>query len=79
MSEIDKKLRVLTKNKLLISILAGSTIKALSKNFSDARNIVRSMPNIAGSVNYGITGYASKNPLSQVENNIVEGVLGAFG
>ena len=51
----------------MISILAGSTLKALKKSFPNARNIVRSMPNIAGLINKAITCYTSINPLNEDE------------
>ena len=59
MEELDDRVKELTRGKIVVSILAGSTINALRKKFPYAKNIIRSMPNITGLVNKSATTYCS--------------------
>lgn len=68
-----------TAGKLIVSILAGTPLKKLQATFPKARNIVRAMPNTPGMIGYGVTAYASTTPLSQADDAIAVGLLGALG
>ncbi len=77
--QLDAALGDLARGKLLLSILAGTTIERLRSKFSGARNIVRSMPNTPGQIGAGITAYAAHEPLTDDDQRITEQVLGALG
>ncbi len=68
-----------TQGKLIVSILAGTPLKKLQATFPKARNIVRAMPNTPGMIGHGVTAYASANTLSETDDSIAVGLLGALG
>lgn len=65
--------------KLLVSILAGTTLERLNETFPKSENIVRTMPNTPGQIGAGISAYAPLHPLNDVHTTIVENILGALG
>lgn len=65
--------------KLLVSILAGTTLGRLREAFPHAANIVRSMPNTPGQIGAGVSAYAPLEPLSEAHSSIVRNILGALG
>jgi pyrroline-5-carboxylate reductase len=75
----DPRLAGLTAGRLVISVLAGKTIGALSQAFPKARNIVRSMPNTPGKIGAGITGWCSREALSAPDRATLDTVFGALG
>ena len=64
---------------LLVSVLAGKTVKDLASRFPEAAAIIRAMPNLPASVGRGVTGVASGHPLSLLQKTRVEHWLGAVG
>lgn len=76
---LDPSLAGLTAGRLVISILAGKRLARLAGTFSQARNLVRAMPNTPGQIGAGITGWASLKPLSASDRAVVDTVLGALG
>ena len=64
---------------LLVSVLAGKTVKDLAERFPEAAAIIRAMPNLPASVGRGITGVASGHPLSASQKARVDQWLGAVG
>ena len=64
---------------LLLSVLAGKTVKDLAARFPDTAAIVRAMPNLPASVGRGVTGVASGHPLSAPQKARVQRWLGAVG
>lgn len=79
LNTLHDSLGKLSHNKLIISILAGTTIARLAERFPQARNIVRSMPNTPGQIGQGATAYAAKEKLSADDHATVEAILGALG
>lgn len=79
LADLDAGTATRTRGKLVISILAGTTLERLTAVVPDARNIVRSMPNTPGQIGRGITAFASARPLSAADRASVEAVLGALG
>jgi len=79
LNDIPEELASLTRGRLIISILAGTTIARLQEKFPQARNIVRSMPNTPGQIGSGITAFASAQPLDVNDTEMVFGILGALG
>ncbi len=65
--------------KLVLSILAGTPLKRLGKKFSDARNIVRTMPNTPGQIGAGVTAYAALSELDGKDLDLVEKTLSSLG
>jgi len=79
LATLDPKLATLTKNKLVISILAGKRLVRLAQVFPEARNIVRAMPNTPGQIGAGITAWASLKPLEDDDLHLITDILGALG
>ncbi len=65
--------------KLLVSILAGTTLARLREAFPEASNIVRTMPNTPGQIGAGVSAYAPLQPLKEDHAAIVQNILGALG
>ncbi|QYY36416.1 pyrroline-5-carboxylate reductase [Ruficoccus sp. ZRK36] len=78
-SALDTGLTALTEGKLVISILAGTTLERLGAKFPQCRNLVRAMPNTPGQIGAGATAFASRSTLSDADQSAVEGILGALG
>lgn len=79
LKDLSEELQTALQGKLIISILAGTTLERLQAAASGARNIVRSMPNTPGQIGAGITAYAPSLPLSASDQKTVTQVLGALG
>ncbi|AWT59599.1 MAG: Pyrroline-5-carboxylate reductase [Candidatus Moanabacter tarae] len=65
--------------KLVISILAGTKLANLRTKFSEAKNIIRAMPNTPGQIGAGITCYTSSKQMSNEDRISVERILGSMG
>lgn len=63
------------KNELLISIMAGVTLKKLAEK-TGAKKIVRAMPNLPLRVGAGFTGWISKNVK---EKKLIKDIFSMFG
>lgn len=79
LAHADPRLAELTAGKLVLSILAGKQLTALTKVFPKARNVVRTMPNTPGQIGAGVTAWCSREPLSAPDLAMVETILGALG
>lgn len=69
----------LGRNRVIISILAGTPLSKLERIFPDASNIIRAMPNTPGQIGAGITGYSPIRELAEPERILVEKILGSLG
>lgn len=78
-ASLDDSLSALAKDKLVISILAGTTLALLSGKFTQARNIVRSMPNTPGQIGAGVTGFAPFHELTGDDLSLVTRILESLG
>lgn len=76
---IDATIVDAANDKLLISILAGTTLERLNALFSTTRNIIRTMPNTPGQIGAGVTAYASREPMESADRKIVEELLHSLG
>ena len=76
---LDGRLAELTSGKLVLSILAGKRLARLAQTFSQARNLVRAMPNTPGQIGAGITAWSSRTPLAPADAIIVDAILGSLG
>jgi pyrroline-5-carboxylate reductase len=63
---------------LLISIMAGMSIKAI-KEFTGLDKIVRAMPNLPAKVGKGLTSYVASPEISRIELLTVEELLNTTG
>ncbi len=79
LAQLPESLRAQTAGKLILSILAGTTLARLSERFPEARNIVRSMPNTPGQIGAGATGFCVANALSPNDLAATTQILGALG
>jgi pyrroline-5-carboxylate reductase len=76
---IDQGLADAAGGKLVLSILAGTTLARLNETFSKARNLVRTMPNTPGQIGAGVTAFAPLRELSEKDSRIVENALSSLG
>ncbi len=79
LSQLSAELGRLGRGKLVLSILAGTTIERLAAVFPGAANIVRCMPNTPGMIGAGITAFSPRSPLSSEEERDVRNILEALG
>lgn len=77
--ELANELRKIPgRNNLLISIMAGVTIKHISQTLGTDK-VVRAMPNSAAEYGMGITGYTCSSSLSMEEVHKAENLLATTG
>jgi pyrroline-5-carboxylate reductase len=67
------------KKSMIISILAGITIKDVETAFSFHGAVVRAMPNIAATVGAAATAMCANAHLSQAQRDIAYGIFNAIG
>lgn len=79
LSELDASLSALTANKLVVSILAGTTLNTLQAYFPQARAIVRTMPNLPIKVGAGLTPFVSDKPLMGPDQALINALFGSSG
>lgn len=78
-SALDSGLAALASGRLVISILAGTTIERLDEKFAASLNTVRAMPNTPGQIGQGVTAFASRRPLRDEDEALVRRILGSLG
>ena len=77
--ELFKKINPLvTKDKIIISIMAGVTLDVI-KDLSGVRKVIRAMPNLPAKVGLGLTSYVSSPEVSRIELLTVESLLNTTG
>jgi pyrroline-5-carboxylate reductase len=69
----------LAKDKLVLSVLAGTRLANLTQFFKSARNVVRTMPNTPGAIGKGVTAICSVKPLSGGDKQIVDVICNGLG
>ena len=79
LSELPLSIAEKTEDCLILSIMAGITLKRLQQSFPKAKNIVRSMPNTPGQIGEGATGYFFlKDPESE-DAETIQSILSSLG
>jgi pyrroline-5-carboxylate reductase len=68
-----------SKEKLVVSVAAGITLKSLSRWLDGHRKIVRCMPNTPGLIGAGITGLFAAPEVGAAERHKAESILRAVG
>ncbi|MDA0349186.1 MAG: pyrroline-5-carboxylate reductase [Verrucomicrobia bacterium] len=66
-------------NRLVLSILAGTSLEKLARAIPNAGTLVRTMPNTPGRISEGITAYCSNKTLEDSDKEILKAVLGSLG
>lgn len=79
LDELSDQLPAASVGRLVISILAGTTLKRLCEKFPQARNVVRAMPNTPGQIGAGISAWAAVSLASAGDEQRIGQVLGAMG
>lgn len=67
------------KTQLVISLMTGIRLKALSKSLGNHRRIVRAMPNLPAHVGKGVTVWKPLQSLTKNEKGMTEAILGSAG
>jgi pyrroline-5-carboxylate reductase len=64
---------------LVLSILAGKTIRDLRSRLPNARAVVRAMPNLPASIGRGATGAAANGEVSEPQRRMADALLRSVG
>src|SRR5512140_366581 len=78
LSEVMKGLKTIRPEALVLSIVAGASIKKLAAGLKH-KAIVRSMPNTPGQIGEGITVWTASPETSDEQRRMAEQILGALG
>jgi pyrroline-5-carboxylate reductase len=78
LSEVMKGLKGIRSDALIVSIIAGATIKKISSGLKH-KAIVRSMPNTPGQIGEGITVWAASKEVTEEQQEMTRSILGALG
>ena len=79
LSELPLSIAEKTEDCLILSIMAGITLKRLQQSFPKAKNIVRSMPNTPGQIGEGATGYFFLNDPECEDAETIQSILSSLG
>lgn len=78
-SDIPSTIASEVEGSIVLSIMAGITMKRLLKVFSQSKCLVRSMPNTPGQIGQGITGFLFSKPPNDSDYEIVTRILSSLG
>ena len=78
LSEVMKGIKGIRPGALVISIIAGASIKKISTGLKH-KAIVRSMPNTPGQIGEGITVWAASKDVNDEQQKIARAILSAMG
>jgi len=78
LSEVMKGLRIIRPEALVLSIVAGASIRKISAGLKH-KAIVRSMPNTPGQIGEGITVWTASPEVSEEQQQMAQQILGALG
>ena len=78
LSEVMKGLKGIRSDALVLSIVAGASIKKISTGLKH-KAVVRSMPNTPGQIGEGITVWTASREVIDEQQQIAHGILGALG
>ncbi|MGJ5640558.1 pyrroline-5-carboxylate reductase [Formosa sp. S-31] len=74
----EKMAPLVTKGQIVISLMAGVTIKHIHKAL-DLAKVVRAMPNLPAKVGKGLTSYTASDAVSRIELLTIENLLNTTG
>ena len=78
LTEVMKGLKGIRPDALVLSIIAGATIKKLGAGLKH-KAIVRSMPNTPGQIGEGITVWCASREVTEEQQAMTRDILGALG
>jgi pyrroline-5-carboxylate reductase len=78
LTEVMKSLKGIRSDALVLSIIAGATLKKLSTGLKH-KAIVRSMPNTPGQIGEGITVWTASREVTEEQQEMTRAILGALG
>ena len=78
LSEVMKGLRGVKGDALVLSIIAGASMKKIGTGLKH-KAVVRSMPNTPGQIGEGITVWTASKEVTEEQQEITRGILGALG
>jgi pyrroline-5-carboxylate reductase len=78
LSEVMKGLKGVKGDALVISIIAGASMKKIGTGLKH-KAVVRSMPNTPGQIGEGITVWTASREVTGEQQEIARGILGALG
>ena len=78
LSDVMKGLKGIHADALVLSIVAGASIKKISTGLKH-KAVVRSMPNTPGQIGEGITVWTASREVTDEQQQIARGILGALG
>lgn len=78
LTEVMKSLKGIRSDALVLSIIAGATLKKLSTGLKH-KAIVRSMPNTPGQIGEGITVWTASKEVTEEQQEMTRAILGALG
>src|ERR1041384_4062914 len=78
LSEVMKGLRGVHSEALVLSIIAGASIKKISTGLKH-KSVVRSMPNTPGQIGEGITVWAASKEVTDDQQKTARSILSAMG
>jgi len=79
LSELPLSVEEKSENCLVLSIMAGITLKRLQQSFPNAKNIIRSMPNTPGQIGEGATGYFFLYQPENEDAETIHSILSSLG
>ena len=78
LTEVMKGLKGIRSDALVLSIIAGATIKKIGTGLKH-KAIVRSMPNTPGQIGEGITVWCASKEVTEEQQGMTRSILGALG
>ena len=78
LSDVMKGLRGIRTDALVLSIIAGASIRKISAGLKH-KSVVRSMPNTPGQIGEGITVWTCSKEVTGEQQEMARGILGALG
>ena len=78
LSEVMKGLKGIKNDALVLSIIAGASIKKIGTGLKH-KAVVRSMPNTPGQIGEGITVWTASREVTEEQQEMTRGILGALG
>lgn len=78
LSEVMKGLKGIRSDALVVSIIAGASIKKISTGLKH-KSVVRSMPNTPGQIGEGITVWTCSKEVTEEQQEMARAILGALG
>lgn len=78
LSEVMKGLKGIRPDALLLSIIAGASMKKIGAGLKH-KAVVRSMPNTPGQIGEGITVWAASGEVTEEQQEMARQILGALG